>query len=190
MSAQQPCEQRSNTGRIGLLLRYIFSGAHIVTRIGGFFFPFFFPLGRPGRWFLVPSPVVNRTGNAMAQSLPSPLCLVDVTESEDTGDGGMTPPPSDIRRSLSPLLDFNRGGERRNFCNISECAFCRPMVDNHRLSPLRSPVISPSSKFFPFSAPAVPHLPTGEKIEPTHFPREERRRPERFLLRPTTMPSM
>ena len=53
----------------------------------------------------------------------------------------------DIRRSLSPLLDFSNrqgGGERRYFCNI-DCTFCRPMTDNNRLSPLRSPVISPSS---------------------------------------------
>lgn len=87
---------------------------------------------------------------------------VDVTESEQI-EGKLSPdsPPLaayNIRRSLSPLLDFGGrpgsgfGGERRNFCNISECAFCKPLSDNHRLlSPLRSPVISPSSRFFLFS---------------------------------------
>ena len=53
----------------------------------------------------------------------------------------------DIRRSLSPILDF---GARRNFCNIAECHYCKPLAENHRLSPLRSPIMSPSSRFSHF----------------------------------------
>ena len=90
-----------------------------------------------------------------SQSVQTTL-KVDVTESEqiEANRSPDSPPLAayNIRRSLSPLLDFGRpgssqGGERRNFCNISECAFCKPLTDNHRLlSPLRSPVISPSSR--------------------------------------------
>ncbi len=108
-------------------------------------------------------PVMNRTASGspifffespMAQSLIS-VELTDESEEKIPMMDSYSPPSStafpahlDIRRSLSPILDFNRGGERRNFCNIGECSFCRPLVDNHRLSPLRSPVISPSSRSF------------------------------------------
>ena len=92
----------------------------------------------------------------MATSFQTTL-QVDVTESEQSdsraGEGAHESPPAarNIRRSLSPLLDFSGRpgsglGDRRNFCNISECSFCKPLTDNHRLSPLRSPVISPSSR--------------------------------------------
>lgn len=95
---------------------------------------------------------------AMASQAVQTTLKVDVTESEqiEANRSPDSPPLAsayNIRRSLSPLLDFGRpgsslGGERRNFCNISECAFCKPLTDNHRLlSPLRSPVISPSSRF-------------------------------------------
>jgi hypothetical protein len=94
----------------------------------------------------------------MASQAVQTTLKVDVTESEqiEANRSPDSPPLAsayNIRRSLSPLLDFGRpgsslGGERRNFCNISECAFCKPLTDNHRLlSPLRSPVISPSSRF-------------------------------------------
>ncbi len=90
---------------------------------------------------------------AMATSVQTTL-KVDVTESEQTDNRAApdSPPAArNIRRSLSPLLDFSGRpgsslGDRRNFCNISECTFCKPLTDNHRLSPLRSPVISPSSR--------------------------------------------
>jgi len=65
-----------------------------------------------------------------------------------SGDGvaaeALASPPKrpDIRRSLSPILDF---GARRNFCNIGECHYCKPLAENHRLSsPIRSPLVSPS----------------------------------------------
>ena len=66
---------------------------------------------------------------------------------EDAPDDASTslPNTSNIRRSLSPILDF---GTRRNFCNIVECAYCRSHAEDHRLSPIRSPMKSPSSRFF------------------------------------------
>lgn len=66
---------------------------------------------------------------------------------EDAPDDASTslPNTSNIRISLSPILDF---GTRRNFCNIVECAYCRSHAEDHRLSPIRSPMKSPSSRFF------------------------------------------
>lgn len=93
--------------------------------------------------------------SAMAAGSPVHTTLtVDVTGSDGLLADASPPSASPethslIRRSLSPLLDFSRGADRRNFCTITECSYCKPLTDNHRLSPLRSPVISPSSTSSP-----------------------------------------
>lgn len=70
---------------------------------------------------------------------------INLSVQNEDGIAEATPPVRpDIRRSLSPILDF---GARRNFCNILECHYCKPLAENHRLSPLRSPIMSPSSRF-------------------------------------------
>lgn len=106
----------------------------------------------------------------MASSSPVHATLT-VTASDGVGDSPPTTPPGahrQIRRSLSPLLDFSRAGlygnERRNFCTIGECAFCKPLTDNHRLSPLRSPVISPSSNTLLFLL-TVPVYQVNSRVE-------------------------
>lgn len=67
---------------------------------------------------------------------------INLSVQNEDGIAEATPPVRpDIRRSLSPILDF---GARRNFCNILECHYCKPLAENHRLSPLRSPIMSPS----------------------------------------------
>jgi hypothetical protein len=74
--------------------------------------------------------------------------MLTVSEDLNPAEAGTTsttatsPVRPDIRRSSSPILDF---GSRRNFCNISECSYCRPLAENHRPSPLRSPVAPPSA---------------------------------------------
>ena len=74
--------------------------------------------------------------------------MLTVSEDLNSAEAGTTSPTAtspvrpDIRRSLSPILDF---GSRRNFCNISECSYCRPLAENHRPSPLRSPVAPPTA---------------------------------------------